>query len=208
MKRNAKTWIAMIFTIIVAIIIFFKVDIHQIVEVIQKIQMKTLLIGIMIYIIQMYIRTIRVSQITNISQNKTSLFFYMTFYQFLLRIMPFKSGEISYVLMLNKNYKINTQTATSSLFFLRAMDALIIILIILFNNAWKVSPLLSVLLLFLSLFFIPVIFLKLYKPHSYKINIMNKMMSYISSIPNLNFKKILIDYLLTFIIYINSTFAA
>ncbi|WP_079913859.1 lysylphosphatidylglycerol synthase domain-containing protein [Paenibacillus sp. 32352] len=205
---NKKVLFSVIITIIVLVLCIKLINIDDIMIAFRKISISTILIGIIIYVVQFILRAYRLSLVLE-NLNTLRLMPFMMIYQFLLRILPFKSGEISYVVLLKKHYKVATSVGTSTLFLMRLLDALSIVYLLVFTQYYKKHLYFSLfffLIFIISSSYIILLFLRTKKNDN--VYILRLIKKYLGDIPRITLNKIVVLQIISLLIYVNLYFFA
>ncbi|WP_282939488.1 lysylphosphatidylglycerol synthase domain-containing protein [Paenibacillus sp. RC67] len=200
---NKKALFSVIVTIIVLVLCIKLINIDDMMIAITKINISTVLIGIIIYVVQFILRAYRLSLVLE-NLNTLRLMPFMMIYQFLLRILPFKSGEISYVVLLKKQHKVETSVGTSTLFLMRALDALSILYLVVFTQNYNKHLFFS-LFLFIIFFILSsyIISLFLQTEKNDNIYILRLIKKYLGDVPGITLNKIVLLQFISLLIYVN-----
>jgi glycosyltransferase 2 family protein len=133
---NKKILIKYLFSIFLAIIILAilikQVRDYNISEII-KINIYILLFSLIFFSFIKLVNTIRYAYLCNI-KFAPKLFFILCYSNMMLSILPFRTGELSYIRELKKNYNKSYKNSAKNLIILRFLDYVVIFLIFLISS--------------------------------------------------------------------------
>jgi len=127
MKKNIHfTIIAIIVTIVLFIILFSQIELKDIIEILKKINPLYLIAGFIPYIASYLLRAMRLHILLNKEVGVKKLFSIVCIHNAALNIFPVRSGELSYIYLLNKRHKIAIGEGVASLILIRIQDFIMI----------------------------------------------------------------------------------
>lgn len=131
MKKILKYLFSITISVLLLYFLLSKINLQEIIKVFSQTNIFYLIIGGVLYLLMMIFRSLRFRTLLNNKLKATELLPIVLFQSFLSNILPFRVGELSYVILLKKK-KYNISKGLSSLLIARIFDfgVLISILII------------------------------------------------------------------------------
>ena len=163
LKLNKKLRLILYYLIPIIVISYlfvYKVDIDQLNDVISKISVYSILLGVILYGLIIFLKYKRLERFIRIKLNKED-FYFLVNYNFYLNILPFKTGELLLISFL-KNKGKGIKSAIKEFMYLRFYDVLAIFLISLFIILINLNTIMGLFdinffLLFFALLFISIV---------------------------------------------------
>ena len=169
MNKNKAIKI-IISTIISVLILYFllaKIDFYDLLSSLKKISLSTIIIGFIIYFFVLFLRSLRFKLFFGNKLSVKQIFYITLLHNFFINVLPFRSGELSYVYLLKKK-DIAVSESINSLLIVRLFDTLIIIILLLISSIFikdinyitsKLTPLLIIILTILIISIIIIVYL-------------------------------------------------
>lgn len=160
-KKLYSIFIAIIITIALLSILFSQIELIDVVEILTKIKPIYLIAGFVFSFASYLLRALRLHILLNKEISVKELFSIVCIHNAALNILPARSGELSYIYLLNKRHKRTAGEGAASLITIRIMDIIIISLfffisIILIHDlpaiVMNATRIISVFLFFIVLF--------------------------------------------------------
>ncbi|MCB9461532.1 MAG: flippase-like domain-containing protein [Anaerolineaceae bacterium] len=131
-KQKSRKWLIRLVSIVVTgallLFLFSKLDWQRLLDMLRGISPLALVGALLAYGSQNFFRAIRFRVLLE-RDAPLRLLLPITFYHnFLVRVLPFKLGELSYIFLLRSRLNINLETSVSSLFGARILELMIIVL--------------------------------------------------------------------------------
>jgi len=121
-KRIFSIFIAIIITIALFSILFSQIELWDVIEILIKIKPIYLIAGFIFYTASYLFRALRLYILLNREIGIKELFSIVCIHTTALNILPARSGELSYIYLLNKRHKRTTGEGAASLITIRIMD--------------------------------------------------------------------------------------
>ncbi|MDM8515111.1 lysylphosphatidylglycerol synthase transmembrane domain-containing protein [Desulfobacterales bacterium HSG16] len=133
-KKRLK-WSGILLTLLIVAILLVSVDIGKAMDMYSRISGKALCLSVVIYYLTMILRTLRFNWLLNQGTGKTispgQLLPIVLVHQFYNRVLPFRTGEASYVVLLKTVCQYDVSSGISTLLVARIYDALTVMVIFL-----------------------------------------------------------------------------
>jgi glycosyltransferase 2 family protein len=131
---NTRKWIFRGITatiaIILIVIVLIQIDWQAFQQYASRLSLVSILGAFLTYVAQNYFRAWRYRALLNAPEIPMSQLFPISLYHnFLVRLLPFKLGEATYVILLNQRLKYSYKAGVSSLFASRLLELLVIVLV-------------------------------------------------------------------------------
>jgi hypothetical protein len=185
MRKSIKITLGFIFSIIITYFLLRIVSLNELVRTISESDKGLILLALFVYFLIAIGRAIRFQKVSRLKSLK-STFSIVCIHNFLNNVMPFKTGELSYPVMIKRKFNIPFSKALSDLALVRFFDLMalgtFLILAILFSLQYFNNLLLYA---SLSLILVFIAFLIIYKMgkivRSRRTNFNNKLINKISN---------------------------
>lgn len=160
-KRISYIFIAIIITITLLAILFSQIELMDVIEILNKIQPIYLVAGFILYAASYLLRALRIDILLNGEIGVKELFSIVCIHNMALNIFPARSGELSFIYLLNKRHKKSVVEGTVSLILIRILDFITVsILFFIFTftvhglpaNLMNVSKIIGFILIVIILF--------------------------------------------------------
>src|SRR3989344_1591204 len=133
-KKNIKIILSFLFTIIILFFLLKEIDVHNVIY-ISKFNILALATSLILYLLIKIINTLRYSNVYKI-QPSFILFFLLCSSNFMLSIIPFRLGELSYVSGMKKHFKVPCLQVVNNIILIRLVDYILISLIFLISSIY------------------------------------------------------------------------
>ncbi len=184
--RGIKIFIGTLLSLVIILFLFRYISFKSIIETIKTLRISSLIIAFLIYFLIYILRAVRFKNVSDLSNLKDT-FSIVCIHNFLNNVLPFKSGELSYPLLIKNKFGIKASQSISDLVLLRFFDLISLGLILLisllamytlFGNLLFFSflILLIAIIIFLSIYYIG----KKQKKIKFKNKSLNKISKFIS----------------------------
>lgn len=149
-KKSIKIIAVFLLNLIIIFLLLSQVKINDFINNLKSIPLETIFIGLLLYLIMYFIRTARFKILLNSKEIKFWVLFNIVLvHGFYNRILPFRSGEISYIYLINKYYSVPIHMAFVSILIIRIYDLISTTIIVIVTSL--------ILFKLLSIFFIIII---------------------------------------------------
>ena len=162
MKKQQLKWIfrfaiPTVLAVIVSVILLREIELKEIPETINSIPIHALLIGFVCYCLLVFAKTLRFKTILGLESDILDVFPILTLHTFWGNFLPFRTGDISYVYLMQKRQKVEATQGIASLLIASIID-LVLLILLMSATALLLLPKLSGKLSLSVLFLIPSIF--------------------------------------------------
>lgn len=123
-KRIFSVFIAIIITIAVFAILFSQIELSDVFGILAQIKPIYLITGFIFYSASYVLRAIRLHILLNREIGIKELFSIVCVHSMALNVFPARSGELSYIYLLNKRHKRTAGEGAASLITIRIMDSI------------------------------------------------------------------------------------
>ena len=132
MKKNTSqvsSWLGSIFSLAVVTYVFLTLDLSQVLETFVQIKWSLLILAFSVYLVNYLLRTLRFRALLGLETiSFRKLFGLTSLYGMYLYLLPAKSGEVSYPLMLKKYLDVSLVYSAAILIVVRFFDFFTIVL--------------------------------------------------------------------------------
>ena len=112
-----------------SVILLREIDLKEIPETINRIPIHALLIGFVCYCLLVLAKTLRFKTILGLESNILQVFPILTLHTFWGNFLPFRTGDISYVYLMQKRQKVEVTQGIASLLIASIIDLVLLILL-------------------------------------------------------------------------------
>ena len=127
--RGIKIFIGTLLSLVIILFLFRYISFKSIIETIKTLRISSLIIAFLIYLLIYILRAVRFKKVSDLSNLKDT-FSIVCIHNFLNNVLPFKSGELSYPLLIKNKFGIKASQSISDLLFLRFFDLISFCLIL------------------------------------------------------------------------------
>lgn len=128
--KKAKTYIAVIFSILVLVYVFLTLDWNQVWETIRKVRVSWLLAALTFHLMTYVIRTFRFRYLLDSKPNFLTILGATNLYGMYLYLMPVKTGEVALPLLYKDHMQIPLTHSTAALLAARFLDLVMMALLL------------------------------------------------------------------------------
>lgn len=162
MKKKQLKWIfrfaiPTVLAVVVSVILLRENDLKEIPETINRIPIHALLIGFVCYCLLVLAKTLRFKTILGLESGILQVFPILTLHTFWGNFLPFRTGDISYVYLMQKRQEVEATQGIASLLIASIID-LVLLILLMSATALLLLPKLSGKLSLSVLFLIPSFF--------------------------------------------------
>ena len=140
-----------------SVILLREIDLKEIPETINRIPIHALLIGFVCYCLLVLAKTLRFKTILGLESDILQVFPILTLHTFWSNFLPFRTGDISYIYLMQKRQKVEATQGIASLLIASIID-LVLLILLMSATALLLLPKLSGKLSLTVLFLIPSLF--------------------------------------------------
>lgn len=224
-KPESFKFISVIITILLIALLFSQIKVRDIIEILYNINPIYLIAGFILYIISHFLKALRFYVLLNREVKIRDLFSIVCIHTLAVNILPARSGELSYIYLLNKNNNKSIKDGVHTLILSRILDIIAILilfftLIILTKNLPEIIIKSIPYIFFLALLIVLVLLMLIYKlkrvirslkkisihlqlnDRSFLNNIFNKLDNFAESNFHVDRKQFIISVIISFWIWI------
>lgn len=121
-KKIYSIFVGLIITIALLSILLSQIKLNDVIEILTKINPIYLITGFISYAASYLLRAMRLHTLLNKKVGVRELFSIVCIHNAALNIFPLRSGELSYIYLLNKRHKITAGEGVASLIMIRMLD--------------------------------------------------------------------------------------
>ena len=158
MQINKKRLIKLIITSVIALVaVYFllsSIELRRIPEALGQIPIQTLIIGFLMYIFFVLMKTLRFKSILNLDLPLKRFFPIISLHTFWTNILPMRTGDISYIYLLKSREKVSGTKSVASLMVVSVLDILLQLILIV-GIAWYFKSRLASKISYTSFLLIP-----------------------------------------------------
>lgn len=154
-KNLIKNTLKIILTIGIAWLLFRQINLQDLIDLIRKISVKSMIIGIVLYMCMYVCRSLRFKILNSKNIKLKEIFNIVLVHGFYNRALPLRMGEVSYVYLMNKKHDVNISESSIVVFIARIFDLLSTLIYFIIFQAivyWKIENIVLGLVLFVILF--------------------------------------------------------
>ena len=134
MNNRQLQWILRIalptvLAVVISVILLREIDLKEIPETIGRISVQALLIGFVCYCLLVLAKTLRFRIILGLDSNIVEVFPILALHTFWGNFLPFRTGDISYVYLMQRRQKVNATQGIASLLIASIIDLVLLILL-------------------------------------------------------------------------------
>ncbi len=146
-----------VLAVVVSVILLREIDLKEIPETINRIPIHALIIGFVSYCLLIFAKTLRFKTILGLESNIFQVFPILTLHTFWGNFLPFRTGDISYLYLMQKRQRVEATQGIASLLIASIID-LVLLILLMSITALLLLPKLSGKLSLTVLFLIPSLF--------------------------------------------------
>ena len=156
-QRVAKIGLPTLLAVIITYFLLKEIDIQQIPQTLGRLSIKALLIGFTCYCLLVLAKTLRFRALLNLDSSAHQIFPILALHTFWGNILPMRTGDVSYVYLMQRRQKVDATQGIASLLIASLID-LILLIGLVFVTVWLLRNSLPasfiITFLYLSLLFI------------------------------------------------------
>ena len=156
-QRVAKIGLPTLLAVIITYFLLKEIDIQQIPQTLGRLSIKALLIGFTCYCLLVLAKTLRFRALLNLDSSVHQIFPILALHTFWGNILPMRTGDVSYVYLMQRRQKVDATQGIASLLIASLID-LILLIGLVFVTVWLLRNSLPasfiITFLYLSLLFI------------------------------------------------------
>lgn len=156
-QRVAKIGLPTLLAVIITYFLLKEIDIQQIPQTLSRLSIKALLIGFTCYCLLVLAKTLRFRALLNLDSSAHQIFPILALHTFWGNILPMRTGDVSYVYLMQRRQKVDATQGIASLLIASLID-LILLIGLVFVTVWLLRNSLPasfiITFLYLSLLFI------------------------------------------------------
>lgn len=147
MNNKQLQWILRIalptvLAVVISVILLREIDLKEIPETISRISIQALLIGFICYCLLVLAKTLRFRTILGLDANIFHVFPILALHTFWGNFLPFRTGDISYVYLMQRRQKVDATQGIASLLIASIID-LVLLILLMSTTALALLPKLS-----------------------------------------------------------------
>ena len=157
LQRVTKIGLPTVLAVIITYFLLKEIDIQQIPQTLSRLSIKALLIGFTCYCVLVLAKTLRFRALLNLDSSVYRIFPILALHTFWGNILPMRTGDVSYVYLMQRRQKVDATQGIASLLVASLMDLILLIGLVV-STLWLLRDALpdsfTVTLLYFSLFLI------------------------------------------------------
>ncbi len=118
-----------VLAVVISVILLREIDLKEIPDTISRISIHALLIGFICYCLLVLAKTLRFRTILGLDANISNVFPILALHTFWGNFLPFRTGDISYVYLMQRRQKVDATQGIASLLIASIIDLVLLILL-------------------------------------------------------------------------------
>ena len=135
-RRVTKIGLPTVLAIVVAYFLLKEIDIQEIPKTLSRLSMKALLIGFGCYCLLVLAKTLRFRALLNLESGVHQVFPILALHTFWGNILPMRTGDVSYVYLMQRRQKVDATQGIASLLVASLID-LVLLMGLVVATAWR-----------------------------------------------------------------------
>ncbi len=134
-QRVAKIGIPTVLAVIIAYFLLKQIDLQQIPQTLSRLSIKALLIGFLCYCLLVLAKALRFRALLNLESRVHHIFPILALHTFWGNILPMRTGDLSYVYLMQRRQKVDATQGIASLLVASLID-LVLLMGLVIATAW------------------------------------------------------------------------
>ena len=134
-QRVAKIGLPTVLAIVIAYFLLKQIDLQQIPQTLSRLSVKALLIGFLCYCLLVLAKTLRFRALLNLNSRVHQIFPILALHTFWGNILPMRTGDVSYVYLMQRRQKVDATQGIASLLVASLID-LVLLMGLVIATAW------------------------------------------------------------------------
>lgn len=156
LKRVTKIGLPTILAVVIAYFLLKQIDLQQIPQTLSRLSIKALLIGFIAYCLLVLAKALRFRALLNLESRVHQIFPILALHTFWGNILPMRTGDVSYVYLMQRRQKVDATQGIASLIVASLID-LILLMGLVIATAWLLRTELRDTFSGKALYFIPLL---------------------------------------------------
>ena len=134
-QRVAKIGLPTVLAVVIAYFLLRQIDLQQIPQTLSRLSIKALLIGFVCYCLLVLAKTLRFRVLLNLESRVHRIFPILALHTFWGNILPMRTGDVSYVYLMQRRQKVDATQGIASLLVASLID-LVLLMGLVIATAW------------------------------------------------------------------------
>ena len=134
-QRVAKIGLPTVLAVVIAYFLLRQIDLQQIPQTLSRLSIKALSIGFVCYCLLVFAKTLRFRALLNLESRVHRIFPILALHTFWGNILPMRTGDVSYVYLMQRRQKVDATQGIASLLVASLID-LVLLMGLVIATAW------------------------------------------------------------------------
>ena len=138
-QQVAKIGLPTVLAVVIAYFLLKQIDLQQIPQTLSRLSIKALLIGFVCYCLLVLAKALRFRALLNLESRVHQIFPILALHTFWGNILPMRTGDLSYVYLMQRRQKVDATQGIASLLVASLID-LVLLMGLVIATAWLLRP--------------------------------------------------------------------